>query len=234
MAKESYFMRYFLLVVVMFLGYAVHAQGETFTIKPGENFYEVIPFNAIFRYPKFIAGNVSFKDGRSVDGRLNYNMLIRQVQFIDPKGDTLSLADENTIRHIIIEKDTFYFSNEYVRQVACGKTIKLAESDFYKEFLQRPGSYGLASSATASNTITSILVQGKKFEVNSDQEMVLVRAKQYFIGTRFNEFFPADKKVLLKAFPKHRKKIEGFLDQHAIEVSNKEDLVKLAGFLETL
>jgi hypothetical protein len=227
-------MKYSLLVVVMFLAGALDAQPGTFTVKPGENFYEVIPFKDIFRYPKFIAGNVLFRDGRSVDGRLNYNMLIKQVQFIDPKGDTLSLADEHTIRHVIIEKDTFYFSNEYVRQVASWNTIKLAESDFYKEFLQRPGSYGLASSATASNTITSILVQGKKFEVNSDQEMVLVRAKQYFIGNKFNEFFPADRKVLLKAFPRHRKKIEGFLDEHAIEVSKKEDLVKLAGFLETL
>jgi hypothetical protein len=219
---------------MMFCGSALSAQAGTFTVKPGENFYEVIPFNDIFRYPKFIAGNVTFKDGRSVDGRLNYNLLIKQVQFIDPKGDTLSLSDENTIRHIIINKDTFYFSNEYVRQVASWNTIKLGELDYYKEFLQRPGSYGLASSATASNNISSLLVQGKKFEINTDQEMVLVRAKQYFIGTRFNEFFPADKKLLLKAFPKHRKKIEGFLDENAIEVSNKEDLVKLAGFLESL
>jgi hypothetical protein len=219
---------------MMFAASALSAQGRTFTVKPGENFYEVIPFKDIFRYPNFIVGNVTFKDGRSVDGRLNYNMLIKQVQFIDPKGDTLSLADENTIRHIIISKDTFYYSNEYVRQIASWNNIKLAESDYYNEFLQRPGSYGLSSSATASNRISSLLVQGRTFEVNTEQEMVLVRAKQYFIGTRFNEFFPADKKLLLKAFPKHRKKIEGFLDGNAIEVSNKEDLVKLAGFLETL
>jgi hypothetical protein len=227
-------MRFCLLGVLLFFAGALGAQAGTFTIKPGQDFYEAIPFNDIYRYPAFIIGNVSFKDGRSVDGRLNYNLLIKQVQFIDPKGDTLSLADENTIKHIIINKDTFFYSNEYVRQVASWKTIKLAESDYYKEFLQRPGSYGLASAATASNTITSLLVQGKKFEINSDQEMVLVRAKKYFIGTKFNEFFPADRKVLLKAFPKHRKNIEGFIEENAIDIANKEDLVKLAGFLETL
>ncbi len=41
------------------------------------------------------------------------------MQFIDPKGDTLALANESTLNFISIGADTFFYKNKgYIEQVA--------------------------------------------------------------------------------------------------------------------
>ena len=214
---------------------ALQAQPlETYTVKPGDNILERIPLKVVFLYPAFTMGTVSFRDGRSVAGNLNYNLLIQAIQFIDGKGDTLALADENTIKQISITKDTFYYSDGYVKQFGNWTSVKLAERDFFKEFVQKPGSYGMSSAATAAHSINSVIVQGSTYKLNTDKEVVMVKAKQYFIGNKFNEFVAADKKNLLKLFPKQKKDILDYLDKNAVDFTKKEDLIRLSTFLQWL
>ena len=98
------------------LAVAVTAQRpKTYTVPAGVEVKEIVPANEIFQFPQFVQGLVIFKDGTSAPGRLNYNRLIAELQFIDPKGDTLSLANEQTIRTVFIGADTFYYSDGYVR-----------------------------------------------------------------------------------------------------------------------
>lgn len=206
---------------------------ETYTVKPEDNILDIIPLKSVFLYPSFVMGTVSFRDGRSVPGRLNYNLLLRAIQFIDEKGDTLSLADEFTIKQILITKDTFYYSDGYVKQIGNWTSVKLAERQYFKEFVQKPGSYGLSSSATAAHSINSVTVQGSSYRLNTDKEVIMVKAKQYFFGTRYDEFLVADKKNLLKLFPKQKKAIIDYLEANRIDFSREEDLTKLATALQT-
>ena len=207
---------------------------ESYTIKPDNNILDIIPFKAAFLYPAFTNGIVSFRDGRSIAGNLNYNLLIRAIQFIDGKGDTLALADENTIKQISITKDTFYYNDGYVKQIGNWISVKVAERDYFKEFVQKPGSYGMSSAATAANSINSVVVRGSTYRLNTDREMVMVKAKQYFIGNKYNEFVGADKKNLLKLFPKQKKDISDYLDKNVVDFTKSEDLTRLATFLHSL
>ena len=95
---------FFLLVVCFF---AKARAQETYTIKPGENILEVVQLKNLLQYPSFVDGTVVFRDGRVVKSRLNYNYFNAQIQFLNAKGDTLTLADENTIKYITIGKDSF-------------------------------------------------------------------------------------------------------------------------------
>src|SRR5688572_13378069 len=112
----------FLLVVCFFA--KVQAQ-ETYTIKPGENILEVVQLKNLFQYPAFVDGVVFFKDGRAVKSRLNYNYFNAQIQFIDGKGDTLTLADENTIKYVIIAKDSFCYDGGYIQMIHQAETVTL-------------------------------------------------------------------------------------------------------------
>ena len=131
--------------------------GKTYTIKPGENIIKVISVNEIFKYPSFVIGTVIFKDGRNVRSRLNYNSLIGQIQFIDLKGDTLSLAEEETVRYIVIGTDSFCYDKGYIELIIDGSPIRLGKKVLFKEFEQKPGSYGLSSGTTAAVNLSSIL-----------------------------------------------------------------------------
>ena len=69
-----------------------HAQDSTIIIKAGMSFNESVSITDLYEYPQFVYGKVFFKPGDSSAGRLNYNRLLDQMQFIDFKGDTLNIA----------------------------------------------------------------------------------------------------------------------------------------------
>jgi hypothetical protein len=220
------------LCVVLLSVYAFAQSGNTYTIKPGESIINVISISEVFKYPSFVVGTVIFKDGRNVRSRLNYNSLIGQIQFIDLKGDTLSLAEEETVRYIIIDRDSFCYDKGYIELITDESSVRLGKKVFFKEFEQKPGSYGLSSGTTAAVSLSSIL-EKRAFELNTDQELVLIKSVEYFIGNK-NEFLLANKKNVVKLFPKHKKPIETYFDANVISFNEEKDVLKLAEFLETL
>lgn len=66
----------------------------------------------IYRHPEFKTADILLKDGTPARASVNYNSLHGEMQFIDPKGDTLSVADEKNIKWLGVEKDSFYFATD--------------------------------------------------------------------------------------------------------------------------
>ncbi len=83
---------------------------SSWTVKASQDIKEVLSPSARFRYPEFILGNVYFKDGTNSQAPLNLNSLNEEMQFINHKGDTLSIAIERTIKYLTINIDIFYYS----------------------------------------------------------------------------------------------------------------------------
>jgi hypothetical protein len=160
-------------------------------------------------------------------------MLVAELQFIDPKGDTLSLANEATILIALIGKDTFYYSQGYVRQLTSGKHLKIGERIAFKEFINKPGAYGLSSATTATNNVSNLL-NLRSQQLNVSQEIVLVKNTNYLLGDKFNWFVIADKNTVLRFLPDKRPEIEDFIEKNKTNFNNGEDLVKLAKFINTL
>jgi len=227
-------MRLACCICMILLAVVVTAQRpKTYTVPAGVEVKEIVPPNEIYQFPQFVQGLVLFKDGTSAPGRLNYNRLIAELQFIDPKGDTLSLANEQTIRIAFIGSDTFYYSDGYVRQIAGGSHPKMGERIAFKEFIQKPGAYGLSSATTATNNL-SVLLNQRSIDLNVSQELVLVKNTNYLIGDKFNAFVVADKNAILKMFPDKRPAIEDFIEKNKISFTKSDHMVQLGKFLDTL
>jgi len=227
-------MRVVCCIFSILLSVAVTAQRlKTYTVPAGVEVKEVVPANEIYQFPQFVQGLVIFKDGTSAPGRLNYNRLIAEIQFIDPKGDTLSLANEQMIRTAIIGTDTFYYSDGYVRQLAGGSRVKIGERIAFKEYIQKPGAYGLSSATTATNNL-SVLLNRRSVDLNVSQELVLVKNTNYLVGDKFNAFVVAEKNVILKMFPDNRSAIEDFIEKNKISFIKPDHMVQLGKFLDTL
>lgn len=212
---------------------AIAQRAKTYTVPAGVEVKEIIPANEIYQFPQFVQGLVIFKDGKSAPGTLNYNRLIAELQFIDSKDDTLSLANEQMIRTAIIGSDTFYYSDGYVRQLAGGSRVKMAERIAFKEYIQKPGAYGLSSATTAANNL-SVLINRRSVDLNVSQELVLVKNTNYLIGDKFNAFVIADKNAVLKMFPDKRSAIEDFIEKNKISFTKPDHMVQLGKFLDTL
>src|SRR4051812_23954483 len=124
-------MRNYLLTIfsIMLCGHYVFAQTDRWTIKPGENIDTALPAYVKFHYPRFTQGSVFFRDGTRSDALLDYNLLTEEMQFIAPKGDTLAVTNESTIKYIAIGSDTFFYDKVYMRLIAGNITAKLAKKE---------------------------------------------------------------------------------------------------------
>lgn len=210
-------------------------QTGSVTIKAGSRPSEVLSNTDIYHYPQFVQGQVYLKDGTVATARINYNRLLDEMQFIDPKGDTMSMASEQTIRYVALGTDSFYFAGGFVRRLSGGNTARLAIKQFWKVADNRKqGGYNTTSSLAAS-VPKGFFTSGNRVQrLNIGEDLVLERAELYYFGNRNNRFLAAGKKNLLSLFPKSEKQITAFLNDHKIDFRKKEDLEKVLIFLEQL
>ena len=214
---------------------SAHAQDSAIILKAGMSINESISITDLYEYPQFVYGKVLFKPGDSSAGRLNYNRLLAQMQFIDFKGDTLNIADPGTIKSIHVNKDLFYYDNGYVKLIKDNNTIKLA----IKQTLQfvdkkKTGAYNMTSSTSAIDSYGSYAIDGKTYKLLPREDIVLKKQTQYYFGDKFNHFILANKKNLLRLYSKKEGSLNAYLKENNIDFTSQEDLEKLLQYLANL
>src|SRR4051794_20220413 len=222
------------ILCVMLCSYFTNAQNEQWTVKPGENVDTTLPADVKFHYPKFTQGSVFFRDGNVSSAMLDYNMLTGEMQFIAPKGDTLALANEATIKYIVINNDTFFYDKIFLQLVAGNTAAKLAKKEVLKVLdVKKAGGYGGVSSTSAITTINTMRVNGQATNLTMQQEITLAKETTYYIGNAFNHFLQANKKNIIKLFGTKQSAIEQYLKDNKVAFNNEDDLKALIAFLES-
>jgi hypothetical protein len=207
---------------------------KTYTVKPGEKIIESLPVEAQFQYPKFLQGIVNFKNNNVGTNLLNYNRLLDEIQFIDNKGDTLSLTEEPVITSIYIANDTFYFSKGYVKKFADVKEVKFGEKPLMVlSNRQKLGGMGELSSSSIDTHESLSTSQGMRNLVQKEQ-LTFSPFTTFYIGDKFNHFKLLNKKNLLNMYEKQEREVEAFLSKESINLLKIDDVKKLIGFLNTL
>ena len=230
-------MKALLLFFFILIGYTeLSAQDSTFvTIRTGERVTDVLTVADIYQYPQFTNGKVYLRDGAKAVGKMNYNRLYGQILFIDPKGDTLALADEKNIKFIIIEKDTFYYGEGYIRLLASNGVTKLTEKQVWVlADIRKIGTHNRPTTTVAVTSLSSF-TNGKDAAKSKDlimnEDVILKKETQYYFGDKYNLFVPANKKGLQQLFPKEHTSIDNYLKENKVNFNKKEDVEKLYQFL---
>lgn len=226
-------MKALLLSLAFFCYGGLCAQKDTFVlVKAGKSIVDVLPPKEIFHYPQFTRGTVFFKGGITAAAKMNYNQVLDEMHFLDPKGDTLAVTNEKTITYIVIDKDSFYYDQGYFRLIAGNLTGKLAIKRVWKfTDRKRAGAYNTTSSVSAISSRNSYF-DGRRFhQITVNEDVLLSKEEQYFFGDKNNNFLLATKKGLLKLFPKEHSSIERYLKENQIDFNNRSDLEKVVRFL---
>lgn len=230
-------MKTLLLLFLILIGYTcLTAQDSTLVIiKAGYKVKDVLTPADIYYYPQFTDGKVYFRDGSKGAAKMNYSRLFDQMLFVDPKGDTLALDDEKTINFIVVDKDSFYYDEGYVRLIANHRFVKLAEKQTWVVAdIRKMGTHNRPSTTvavTSFSTYTDGTDAAKSHDLILNEEIVLRKETQYYFGDDYNHFVPASKKKLLLLFPKEQQRIENYLNENKVNFDKKDDLEKLARFL---
>lgn len=232
-------MKPLLLLFFILIGYTnLSAQDSTYvTIKTGTSVGDVLAPAEIYYYPQFTKGEVFFRGGTKATAKMNYTRLFDQMLFIDLKGDTLALAEEKTIKFIAINQDTFYYDEGYIRIIGDNDYVKLAEKQVWVVAdIRKTGTHN-SSTSTAGITSARTFRHGNDVARNNltlNEDIVLRKETQYYIGDEYNHFVRAGKKRLLQLFPKEQRSIENYLKENKVDFDKKDDLEKLAQFLGQL
>ena len=212
-----------------------HAQDKLYYIKPGEKIGDVLTKEDIYLYPSFQVGRVIFKSNETAAGRMNLSFLTGEFHFIDNKGDTLALDNEQTIKQVNLGKDTFYFHEGYLKQLQVHDQWKLAIKQQIRMVKQEMAGAYDQSMPSAAISYSSIRMGNQQMDnLVVREKTTLMRQTEYFIGDKYNKFVELNKKNLMKLFGKQEKKLEAWLNEHPVNFKKEEDMRQLFAFLHTL
>jgi hypothetical protein len=223
----------FLLTISAILLYAHgHAQKNQWTVNTGESIEEVLGDSVIYKYAQFMPGTVYFKYGKASRSYLNFNRIIGEMQFLAPGNDTLSVANETSIKYIIIQTDTFYFDKTYIEIIRSNATAKLGKLEIIKlADFKKEGAFGQMTSTSSIDAVNSFYTGSQTYKLTQKSAVTLRRKTIFFIGDSDNNFLPAVKKNINKMFGTKSAMLASFIKENKIAFSKEDDLIKLIDFL---
>ena len=219
-----------ILACIVLINQSVLAQEKkSYKIKAGQELSDVLSFGDIYKYPSFKQSIVLFLNGNEGNGLLNYNFLNGEMEFISATGDTVALDDERTIKKIWIDEDTFYFDKGYMNVIAGYGTKKLAKKQLLGVVDKKNlGAFDFPVSAGTENYGIY-----KNVKLKAKADIIMMLEDFYYLGDRQN-FYPFNKKNLLKVYKRKESAITNFLNEQSIDFSNENDLRKLFNYLKNI
>ena len=196
-----------------------------------ENFYR-----EIYRYPTFEYGLVEYKNGRQFKGLLNYNMVLGTVQFIDEKGDTLALNNEDQIKEVTIGGDEFFYvlpdCMEEVKDAGKLKLVKNVRIRIADK--QKVGGLGITNSTGTIESIDRLDTKVNYNQIDINEKLLLSKTTKYYLETKKKELIPSSKKNILSLFSRHESAIKEYIKKNQVDFSREDDLAELTGYLSQL
>ena len=199
----------------------------------------------IYRFPSFTEGTVLFRNGVAISKPFNYSISRDEIDFIDDKGDTLSLDDPLTLSYVNINGSRFYYYKEgFVQTICTNHGITLA---FKEKLILYPEQAGILygspgytitrkdyakmhDSAAAYGYFTAA---GKKYNLEKENEkLILVPESYFFWGDSFGRFSKTNSAFILNHYPKHQAAISNFIKVNRINFNREADLFKLLDYCD--
>jgi len=204
-----------------------------YKVKPGERVDAALQkANALYQYPQFQEAQVTLKNRSSGTVLMNYNRLLGDMQFINGKGDTLALDKGNDVAAISIGKDTFFYAEGYLKllddprvRIEKKKVLRIA----YRE---RIGGKGEVSQG--STMYTSMYSSYGVKDLVASEALTFSDLTTYYIGDRYNNFKPLNRKNLRNYYSKQVKQIDAYLKENPVNFFDEADVQRLVLFLKTL
>lgn len=230
--------RLLILICVCFCSLQSAFAQDKFRIGSDEEIEKAIPAHERYRYEQFQQGNITFHNGKEASARLNYNLLLEEMQFINLTKDTLSLADEHLIKEIRIGESRFYYDEKagFVESIADYAPVKLAvHQKFTTINAEKMSAYGQSSAVSSIKSYSSYsTANGQRQSLALKGDVVLAIESAFYLVDRNHRVYKANKPSLRKLFSEQKDAIQEYMKAEDIQLDNEEDLRKLLQFCSEL
>jgi hypothetical protein len=216
------------LTAILLVSFLISLKAQVYdkkTVHAGQSLAEV----SYYLFPSFRDAKVQFKKGGELVSKLNFNLLICQMQFIDPKGDTLNLARPDDIDEIDFDSTSFFYNEGYYQVLADidGTRLAVLRKVSYEPI--KIGALGLRNhSGTGTEEEGSFVHKSGDKELNEDVD--ITKETTFFLIAGNGEIIRANRSGFLKVFSKNSQSIKTYIKENKPDFNKESDLKKLFRF----
>ncbi len=227
-----------LLTFVLMSGFAFAQNREIVQATSKDNLADKVSTQMQYIFPDFTLGEVYYKFSSGGSGKMNYNMLLGEMQFIDPNNRVLALANVEDVLMVKINSRTFYpyKSKEFTEELlSTGKVQLRVRRKGNAAAHSKNVAYGGQSSVSSVTSYNSIDDGNRRYNLNVT-EGVLITLDNFYYLVSGNDKYTLIKgvKTFTKQFPKHKAQIEEFVKEHGTRFDNEDDLKALTEYCSKL
>ncbi|RYY88610.1 MAG: hypothetical protein EOO15_08435 [Chitinophagaceae bacterium] len=226
-----------LLTLALFTGFAASAQLPTYKLEIGQSLADVLAPEDFFRYPSFREARVQFRDGYVKQAQMNLNYLLGKLEFIGPKGDTMILEGVDQLAHVAFGRDTFFFYNGSVEQVAAWKGTGrlLQHQQLQEEGSVKVGGYEANDPSASVEGVTRYNSFNQVRTLSVRQRTTFIRSsKLYYWKDDTAEPVAIDRRVIERLFPAHKKELSQYLKEHKVDYRMPQQVKGLLDYMHSL
>ncbi len=222
--------KYISLTVIIIIAFLSSLKAQVYdkkTVHAGQSLSEV----SYYLFPSFRDAKVQFKKGGELVSKLNFNLLICQMQFIDPKGDTLNLTRLEDIDEIDFDSTSFFYDKGYYQVLANidGTQLAVLRKVSYEPI--KIGALGLRNhSGTGTEEEGSFVHKSGDKELTLNEDVDITRESIFFLIVANNGMIKANKSGFLKAFSKNSQLVKTYIKANKPDFNKVNDLKKLFEF----
>lgn len=224
-----------ILIVLLYCGPTYTQKNNSFIVKAGTSINESVALADLYEYSEFKNGRVFFYTDPPSEAKINYHTFLGEMQFIALNGDTLTIDNEETIRLITIDKDSFYYNKGFIKLISSNNAGKFGVKQSLRiDAIEKMAGYNMTSSISSIRSVNAHTNGGRMVRLLVKEDVTLLKEKHYYFGNQFNQFVAANKKNVLELFAKKEAAIKKYLKENKVVYSKGEDLEKLFGFIGLL
>lgn len=192
-----------------------------------------------YLFPAFLKGVVHFRNGTKQEALLNYHCQDGQMQFLNPRADTLLFTGKYLIDYIEIGKRRFVLTEAHSDMEVIGAAGKArlaarTQPETVGNGLSYSGQHYSASEGNAAH-VQMVSNQGGHVQWESNASGQRQRIKTtYFLIDQNRVVHPASRRAFLHVYGRNRRQLTHYLRGNHIDFNHAGDLQKLLGFCDSL
>jgi len=221
--------KYIYLGALVLPGLAAHSQvSEKTVISAGDS----ISNHYSYLFPSYKEAKVKFRDGRSFTYKMDFNMLLCVMQYINTKGDTLQITNGELIDSIRMDSCAFTYDNQkgYFQIIAVSDAASLAINRTASfQFVQK-GAMDKSDQSSQVQMITDVNSRQGSIPLVSAQDTYVVRTTTYLLILKTGEMVTAGKNAFIRLYNGDKKTVEQYIKENKINFNQQADLEKVFNF----
>jgi hypothetical protein len=222
-------MKIFLFAAMLLQGVTARTQNNDKTIiYAGDSLSK----HYTWLFPTFGDATVKMRDGTSLIYKMNFNLLLCDMQFINPKGDTLVITNPAVIDSILLDSSSFIYDYKkgYFQILLTSGTVCLA---IHRQTTFDPvpiGAMGAKSQAGGVEMINSVSNRQGTFPLTLNEDIYVLKSTSFLLYYKGGGIENAGKADFMRIYHGDRRTFDQFVKTNKIDFNKQGDLEKLFQF----